>query len=57
MAYAELFIAVAELTRWFDLELHETTEKDVTITRDLGVGSPENGPLKVHMKVKGLVSK
>ena len=39
MAYVELFIAVAELARWFDLELHETTEKDVTITRDLGVGT------------------
>jgi hypothetical protein len=57
MAYTEIFIAVAEIARWFDLELHETTEKDVTITRDLGVGSPENGPFKVHMTVKGLVSK
>ncbi|KAJ5776433.1 uncharacterized protein N7511_001444 [Penicillium nucicola] len=56
MAYAELFIAVAKLGRWFDLELHETSEKNVVITRDLGVGSPENGPLKVHLKVKGLAT-
>ncbi|KAK8058399.1 hypothetical protein PG994_008847 [Apiospora phragmitis] len=40
LAYTEIFITVAVLVRRFDMELYDTTEKDVEVARDKLFGYP-----------------
>lgn len=52
LAYAELFLTLAGVFRRYDLELFETTIKDVTMARDAFVPAPKVGSKGVRMLVK-----
>ncbi|ODM14270.1 hypothetical protein SI65_10325 [Aspergillus cristatus] len=56
LAYAELFIVLATLMRRFDMELYETTKKDIEFVRDFATPYPESGNFKVKVLVTGVVS-
>ncbi|BCS17346.1 cytochrome P450 [Aspergillus puulaauensis] len=51
LSYAELYLTLAYFATFFDYELHETTEENVTVARDRGVPFPEKGHLMVKAKV------
>lgn len=55
MAYAELHLTFAMLIRRYELELYDTTEKEVAFARDLGTPCPEEGDCNIKVLVKGLV--
>lgn len=51
LGYAELYLTLAYFATFFDYELHETAEENITVTRDRGVPFPEKGHLMVKAKV------
>ncbi|KAL3420294.1 benzoate 4-monooxygenase cytochrome p450 [Phlyctema vagabunda] len=53
LAWAELYLAAAIVFRKFDLELYETTNKDVEMVRDCFVGQPWKGSQGIRVKVVG----
>lgn len=55
MAYAELYLTFAMIILRFELELYETTEKDVVFARDFAIPYPEDGDCSIKVLVKGLV--
>ncbi|OOQ91241.1 Trichodiene oxygenase [Penicillium brasilianum] len=55
LAYAELYLAMATLIRRFDLELFETTEKNIEFARDFGTPFPNEGNYCIRVLVKGIV--
>lgn len=55
LAYAELYLAMATLIRRFDLELFETTEKNIEFARDFGTPFPDEGNYCIRVLVKGIV--
>ena len=55
LAYAELFLTIAIIVRRFELELFETTGKDIAFARDFGTPFPDEGNYSVKVLVKGLV--
>ena len=56
LAYSELYIGLAAIARRFDMDLHETTEDTIRVTRDIIIGLPENdNALQVSAKVTHIV--
>ncbi|KAF9883416.1 hypothetical protein FE257_003499 [Aspergillus nanangensis] len=55
LAYAELFLVFATMIRRFDLELFETSEKDIEFARDFGTPYPEEGNFSLRATVSGIV--
>lgn len=55
LAYAEMYLAIAALIRRFDLELFETTKKNIEFARDFGTPFPDEGNYCVKVLVKGIV--
>ncbi|KAE8153060.1 cytochrome P450 [Aspergillus avenaceus] len=53
MAWAWLYLVLGTLLRRFDLTLHETTEKNVEMTRDRFIGQTDPGMNNVQVKVLG----
>jgi cytochrome P450 len=53
LAWAELYLATALVFRRFDMELFETTRRDVDVARDCFVSAPEKGSKGVRIKVLG----
>ncbi|RHZ43927.1 cytochrome P450 [Aspergillus thermomutatus] len=55
LAYIELFMTVAYFVRRFDMELYQTTEENVQVVREMGMGFPKDGYVTVYAKVTNLV--
>ncbi|KAJ5986495.1 cytochrome monooxygenase aflU [Penicillium sp. IBT 35674x] len=55
LAYAEIYLAFATLIRQFEFELYDTTEKNITFTRDFGTPYPDEGNFSLKVLVKTLV--
>lgn len=55
LAYAELYLILSTLVRRFDLELYETTKKNIDFARDFGTPYPEEGNFSVRVMVTGIV--
>ncbi|OJJ05173.1 hypothetical protein ASPVEDRAFT_74574 [Aspergillus versicolor CBS 583.65] len=51
LGYAKLYLTLAYFAIFFDYELHETTEENITVARDRGVPFLEKGHLMVKAKV------
>ncbi|KAL4895476.1 cytochrome P450 [Aspergillus ambiguus] len=56
LAYSELYQMFAALVRGFDLQIHNTTEESIRITRDMMIGLPDSDALEVHGLVSNVVS-
>ncbi|KAK6597436.1 benzoate 4-monooxygenase cytochrome p450 [Botrytis cinerea] len=52
LAYAELFLTTAYILKRFDLELYQTTKRDVEIKRDRFVAAPASGSRGIRVIVK-----
>jgi hypothetical protein len=48
-------MTMAHIVRRFDIELHDTTSETIKVYRDLGLGYPKEGALRVMAKVVGSV--
>jgi len=55
LAYAEIYLAFATLIRQFEFELYDTSEKNITFTRDFGTPYPDEGNFSLKVLVKSLV--
>ncbi|KAK4869402.1 hypothetical protein LT330_005784 [Penicillium expansum] len=55
LAYAELFLVLAAFVRRFDMELFETSEKDIAFARDFGTPHPDEGNCRVRAIVTRLM--
>ncbi|KAJ5343079.1 hypothetical protein MYU51_016283 [Penicillium brevicompactum] len=55
LAYAELFLVLAAFVRRYDMELFETSEKDIAFARDFGTPYPDEGNLRVQAMVTKLI--
>lgn len=55
LAYAEMYLAIATLIRRFDLELFETTKKNIEFARDFGTPFPDEGNYNIRVLVRGIV--
>ncbi|KAJ5665071.1 uncharacterized protein N7477_007519 [Penicillium maclennaniae] len=55
LVYAELYLILSTLVRRFDLELHETTEKNIGFARDFGTPYPEEGNFSVRVIVTRVI--
>jgi hypothetical protein len=55
LAYAELFLVLAAFVRRYDMELFETTEKDIAFARDFGTPYPDEGNTRVRAMVTKLM--
>ncbi|KAJ6116306.1 cytochrome P450 [Penicillium capsulatum] len=55
LAFMELYLAIAYYIRRFDFEIVDTDPANIRVARDLVVGLPETGVLRIRAKVKGVV--
>ncbi|CAG8205943.1 unnamed protein product [Penicillium nalgiovense] len=55
LAYAELFLVLAAFVRRFDMELFETSEKDIAFARDFGTPYPDEGNARVRAMVTKVI--
>jgi hypothetical protein len=55
LAYAELFLVLAAFVRRFDMELFETSEKDIAFVRDFGTPYPNEGNARVRAMVTTVI--
>ncbi|KAJ5360620.1 hypothetical protein N7517_009811 [Penicillium concentricum] len=55
LAYAELFLVLAAFIRRFDMELVETSEKDIAFARDFGTPYPDEGSARVRVMVTKVI--
>ncbi|KAL8827605.1 MAG: hypothetical protein Q9191_003085 [Dirinaria sp. TL-2023a] len=55
LALAELYMTIASFVRRFDMELYETTEENIRIYRELGIGQPKDGEFSVRVKVTNVI--
>ncbi|KAJ5921253.1 hypothetical protein N7466_009579 [Penicillium verhagenii] len=55
LAYAELYLTLANLFRRYEFELYDTTEKDIAFARDFAAPYPDEGNLQLRVMVTGLV--
>ncbi|KAJ5165325.1 uncharacterized protein N7500_007155 [Penicillium coprophilum] len=55
LAYAELFLVLAAFVRRFDMELFETSEKDIAFARDFGTPYPDQGSARVRVMVTKVI--
>jgi hypothetical protein len=51
LAWAEMYYCIGLSFRFFEWELHETTLRNVTFTRDYFVSHPEQDTKGVRMKI------
>lgn len=51
MAWAWLYLVLGTLLRKFEMELHDTTERNVEMVRDKFLGQTERGMNRVQIKV------
>ena len=54
MATAQIYMLLATVVRQFDLELYNTSPKDVEFARDCVVARPEQGDWSVKVRVVGI---
>lgn len=54
LAYAEMYLTLANIVRRFDLTLFETTAEDVTMVHDFFVASPKIDSKGVRIKVTSI---
>ncbi|KAL2829520.1 cytochrome P450 [Aspergillus cavernicola] len=55
LAYAELFLVIASMVRWFDMELYESPKAKIEFARDFGTPWPDQGGLSVRATVTRVV--
>lgn len=55
MAYAELYLVLARVTRQFELELFDTDDENVRFARDYVVPHAEHGPWSVKAYIKDVI--
>ncbi|CAG7931468.1 unnamed protein product [Penicillium olsonii] len=55
LAYAELYLVLAAFVRRYDMELFETTEKDIAFARDFGTPYPDDGNIRVRAMVTKVI--
>jgi hypothetical protein len=55
LAYAELFLVLAAFVRRYDMELFETTEKNIAFERDFGTPYPDEGNTCVRAMVTRVI--
>ncbi|KAJ5198876.1 hypothetical protein N7491_000557 [Penicillium cf. griseofulvum] len=55
LAYAELFLVLAAFIRRYDMELFETSEKDIAFARDFGTPYPDEGSARVRVMVTKVI--
>lgn len=51
LAYSELYLGLACVFRRFNIELFETTARDVEIVHDFFIGQVETGSLGIRAKI------
>ena len=51
LAYFELFLTIACLTRSFDIELENINLDDIKVTRERLIGLPEGGEMRVYARL------
>ena len=56
MATAQIYMLLATVVRQFDLELYNTSPKDVEFSRDCVVARPEQGDWSVKVRVVGIAT-
>lgn len=56
LAYAELYLVLAMLVRRYDMELYETTLKNVKFERDFGTPYPDEGNFNVRVRVTNVLT-
>jgi len=56
MAYFELYVTLAHIASKFDMELWETTERNIEFGRDLSIPFPREERYYVKAKVTQVVS-
>lgn len=44
----ELYLTIASLARWCNVELYNTTGEDIKIVSDMVVGYTRRGPMRVY---------
>ena len=55
LAYAELYITIANFVRRFDMDLYETTIENIRSVREYGLGYPKDGSFSVRAKITNVV--
>ncbi|KAJ6185655.1 hypothetical protein N7519_006956 [Penicillium mononematosum] len=55
LAYAELFLVLAAFVRRFDMELFDTSKKDIAFVRDFGTPYPDEGNARVRAMVTKVI--
>ncbi|KAJ5416866.1 uncharacterized protein N7487_000416 [Penicillium crustosum] len=55
LAYAEMFLVLAGFVRRFDMELFETSAKDIAFARDFGTPYPDEGNPRVRVMVTKVI--
>lgn len=55
LAYAELYITIANFVRRFDMDLYDTTIENIRPVREYGLGHPKDGTFSVRAKVTKVV--
>lgn len=55
MAYAELYVTIANFVRRFDMELYDTTIENIRSVREFGLGYPKYGNFSVRAKITNVV--
>jgi hypothetical protein len=55
LAYAEIYLAVAHISRRIDFALHETTADNICVYRDKAIGCPKVGLFGVQATVESIV--
>jgi hypothetical protein len=55
LAWAELYLTFAAIIHRCDMELHDTTIKNIRMTRDFVLGLPEAEWAMVNAKVTGIL--
>lgn len=55
LAYAEIYLSLAHISRRVNFALYETTTDNICVYRDMGIGCPEVGLFGVKATVEGLV--
>ncbi|KKK18903.1 hypothetical protein P175DRAFT_0516031 [Aspergillus ochraceoroseus IBT 24754] len=56
LAYAELFLVIAMIVRRFDIEMYETTERNIEFARDFGTPFPDKGNMSVRALITAVVT-
>ena len=55
LAYAEIYMTLAHIMRRFEFVPHETTDEDLMVYRERGVGLPKNGYFDVKARITAIL--